>query len=419
MSEIRRIPEEDFNDFINIASNAYPGIKLNTQEEKDSTRKRFIKIQKECDVRNFYGLYRNEKLLGGMILYDFHMNFVSTRIKAGGVGFVAVDLLHKKEKVAKEMITYFLRHYREKGAYMALLYPFRPDFYKKMGFGFGSKINQYKIRPSNLPRGKSKEHIYFLNNLDRQDIIDCYNRVCDKTHGMIQKNSYEIENVFNNPENKIVGYKKNGSIMGYIVFSFKGGKQGNFISNDIHINELIYEDREVLFELLTFLHTQKDQIRYIIFNIQDEYFHHLLCDPRNGSDNIIPSVYHETNTHGIGIMYRVIDVKEIFKALSNHNFGNQSCKVKLAIIDTFLEENSKSTVIHFKKGTSFIKEDNDNDYDVEISLDISHFSSLLMGVVSFKGLYKLGLADISDINCLDVVNKIFATEDKPICTTPF
>lgn len=59
------------------------------------------------------------------------------------------------------------------------------------------------------------------------------------------------------------------------------------------------------------------------------------------------------------------------------------------------------------------------DYDVEVCMDVAEFSSLLVGAVNFKSLYKYGLAKISDPSYVGVVDKIFAVEDKPICTTPF
>jgi predicted acetyltransferase len=48
-----------------------------------------------------------------MCLHDFTMDFLGVRIPAGGVGQVAVDLLHKKEHVAKEMMAYSPQHYQE------------------------------------------------------------------------------------------------------------------------------------------------------------------------------------------------------------------------------------------------------------------------------------------------------------------
>ena len=90
----------------------------------------------------------------------------------------------------------------------------------------------------------------------------------------------------------------------------------DFIRNDIHVRELVYETPAALSELLTFLHTQADQIRTIILETQDEFFHHLLLDPRNDSASLIPSVFHESNIQGVGIMVRVVDVPGVFRRLS-------------------------------------------------------------------------------------------------------
>ncbi len=126
MSEIRILSSQDFDAFVDIAINAYPGWKVASPEQKERARQRLLELQEE-PTATFYGLFREEQLLGGMCLHDFTMNFLYTRIAAGGVGHIAVDLLHKKEHVAKEMMAYFLHHYRERGAPLAVLYPFRPD----------------------------------------------------------------------------------------------------------------------------------------------------------------------------------------------------------------------------------------------------------------------------------------------------
>ena len=102
--------------------------------------------------------------------------------------------------------------------------------------------------------------------------------------------------------------------------------------------------------MLTFLHTQADQIRHVIVNTQDEYFHYLLLDPRNNSQRLIPDVYHESNTQGVGLMYRVIDVPGMFDLLHERNFGGQTCTLELNIVDSFLPENAGSTLLRFEEG---------------------------------------------------------------------
>jgi predicted acetyltransferase len=127
MRTIREIKEVELDEFVRISAEAYPGIKLNTNEERQRFRERLQQRLAYPDM-TLWGLFEAEEMLGIMRLYDFTMKLRSTRTLIGGVGGVAVELRHKKEKVAADMIRFFLRHYREKGACLTALYPFRPDF---------------------------------------------------------------------------------------------------------------------------------------------------------------------------------------------------------------------------------------------------------------------------------------------------
>jgi predicted acetyltransferase len=314
------------------------------------------------------------------------------------------------------MMSYCLYYYRERDTPLVALYPFRPDFYRQMGFGYGPKIHQYRLKPAALPRGPSKAHVRYLVWDDRQALSDCYNRFADRTHGMMQKSERELKRLFQNPKHRLVGYQEGNQIKGYLVFTFESSAD-SFIVNDIHIQEFIYETQEALSQLLTFLHTQADQIRYVFINTQDEYFHHLLLDPRNDSGRLIPDVYHETNAQGLGLMYRIIDVPAMFDRLGERNFGDQTCTLKLTVEDSLLPENAGSTLLHFDGGG--VQRVDGGSHDVEVRLDIADFSSLLAGTVDFQSLYRYGLVDLSDPDYVDTINRLFAVEQKPMCITGF
>jgi predicted acetyltransferase len=412
MSEIRVLSADEFGAFARITVDAYPGM-VTASEEK--VKERMLKVHQEEPTVAFYGLFREGQLLGGMRLHDFEMNLFGTRVAAGGVGSIAVDLVHKKEHVAKEIVSYFIRHYRERGAPIALLYPFRPDFYKKMGFGYGTKMNQYRVKPAALPKGPSRAHVRYLDQDDRDAVRDCHNRFLDRTHGLIVKSAYELKGLMESSKHRILGYERDGQILGYLAFSFSKGDSA--LLSDVHVRELVYESREALSELMTFLHVQADQIRHVIFDTQDEYFHHLLLDPRNDSPELIWQVCHPSNVQAVGIMYRVIDTRGIFDALKERNFGGQTCRVKLTIEDSFVPENAGSTLLYFDDGRLHLPDG--GVHEVEVRMDVAEFSSLLVGVVDFTSLYRYGLADVSDPGYVGIVDRIFAARDKPVCTTPF
>lgn len=416
MRTVRLITEEELDRLITISTNAYPGMDAFSQVERGRFRDRLQEAAENPNL-HLYASFEDEEMRGIMYLYDFTMKFLSTKTLVGGVGGVAVDLLHKKEKVAANMLRFFLQYYREQGACLTALYPFRPDFYKRMGFGYGTKMNTYRFKPDKLFKGASKSSVVFLTELDRNEIHTCYNRALDRSNGLIERFKDVFDAFFANPSLHIIGVKEGSVVKGYLVYKFEKGIHDNFLSNNLMIQELIYDNPDVLHQLLTFLHSQADQIEEIVFSTQDDDFHFLLQDPRYGQGNMLPLVIaHESNIQGIGLMYRVIDVPRLFEILSEHNFGGVTCRLKMELSDSFLPQNEGEWVIHFSDGRSQII--SDGDYDVAMKIDVSEFSSIITGAVGFAKLHEYGLVSISDEAYVPTIEKLFAAP-KPVCLTRF
>lgn len=414
-SIIRKLTNEEIRMYLDIVVNAYPGLMQNTTDFKERVYNNLVDLQENEDSISYFGLFRNDKLIGGMRIHYYTMNLYSQSIEVGGIGFVAVDLLHKKEKVAKEMIEFFINHFKELGTSLVMLYPFRPDFYKKMGFGYGLKMNQYIQNPSSFPNKVDKKGILFLDESHKEQISDCFNRYASKTHGMIYKTNKELNSMFKNPNQKLVGYMNNGILEGYLQFSFKKASEDNLLHNNLVIQEYIYENPIAFAKLNTFINSQADQIHHVILNSPDNSLQYLFQDPRNGSNRMIPSVYHETNTSGVGLMYRIINIQK-FLIQQNH-FNDINCSFSLKVIDTFLSEENITHIIRIKDGELTITDE--NVYDFEIEIDISDLSSLLMGAIDVTQLYQYGLLKIDNIDYLATIEKIFKYRKEPICLTAF
>ncbi|MGE5580882.1 MAG: enhanced intracellular survival protein Eis [Bacillota bacterium] len=418
MDEFRKLGKDEMVSFARIAANAYPGFKISSDEDIQKYAAR-LEQRAEIDPRvGYYGLYREGTLTGGLCMWDcFKMNLLGVPVKAGGVGNLAVDLTRKKEKVARDMMLHSLRHFREKGAPIVTLYPFRPDFYRKMGFGYGTRIHRYTLNPADLSRGRTKEHIVYLTREDAYGMHECYMRFFSRTHGMMSKAQPEIAVMFDNAPLRVVGCKRDGKVTAYMAFTFRPDTQGRFLVNDILVRELVFDDREDLSEMMAFLHSQADQVRKVIIDTQDDHFFFLPVDPRDGSLDMIPSVYHVTGTQGVGLMYKVVDVPGVFGLLKDRSFGGMTLKVRLTIEDSFQPENSGSIVVHFTEGLPEVA-DQSAPWDVEITMDVAEFSSMLVGAVGFESLHNYGLADISDVSQIPVVDALFKAP-KPICLTAF
>lgn len=419
MTEFRPLAEAELEAFLTVVNDAYPAFAIHSPEARAQALERWRTLRQDRTIVT-YGAFREGQLVGGMRHFDFTMNVFGAQVLTGGVGLVAVDLFHKKQHIAKELIEFFLRHYRERGAPFAALYPFRPDFYKRMGFGYGTKTNEYRIKPADLPPG-DRSGVARLTEEDASALAAFYAHMQARTHGLIQRAEGELTRRLSNPQSYLVGVRQDGELAGYVAFSFKIDPANEYGNTEIEVSELLCATPAALRALLAFLRSQSDQVRAVVFRTQDTHFHELFADPRNGSSAIIPHVVmaHVTNTAGVGIMYRVLDTAAAFRALAAHDFGGVSLRLKITVHDDFLPENDGSLVVAFREGRPEVVAEANAPYDAAIVLPVAEFSSLLLGVVPFRSLYGHGLATLDDHSRLEAVDRLFRTSTPPICYTVF
>jgi predicted acetyltransferase len=406
MGNVRLLENDDFKEYVRLSLEAYPAMypKL-TDDQVEGWIKRMQEQQAKKDDILYYGYFRDDNLLGAMRLHVFDINIHGVRMLAGGVGNVCVDLIHRKEHIAKEMMEFYHNYFWNRGASFLLLWPFRHDFYMKMGYGYGRKYNKYMYRPDDLPRG-SKDGISFMGESDIDALHECFNRYVAKTHGMIYKKRRFFERLLQ--RYKVVGYRNGDIVEGFIGFNFKKLDTDHPLRQHLEIEYMVYENPTALGRILSFLQSQLDQVERIVFLTFDDDFHYVSKDPRNGVPHIF-YINQETNVQGTGIMYRILNKELFFKELAQNNFNTETIRVLFDVKDTFVPANNGKITIHFHNGKPFIAEG----YEVSISTTIEHLSSLLMGVIDFRKLWTYGLVEVSDESFIDKLDRLFHISKKP------
>jgi hypothetical protein len=162
---------------------------------------------------------------------------------------------------------------------------------------------------------------------------------------------------------------------------------------------------------------QADQIRTVILTTPDEHFHRLLSDPRNPTGNLIPHVYHESHTAGVGLMFRVLDLPLLIAALGGHDFGGQSLTLAIDVRDSFLPENAGTTTVRFTDGRAQFAPDTPP--EATIRLDVADLSALVVGAAPFRRLHTYGLAVISDERFVETVDRLFRVSEPPMNVSRF
>lgn len=385
--------------YIEITAGAYPGVDVSNIRAK---------LTEALDHPNIHPVevVENGEIVGVARFHDFTMRFFDSQFLVGGLAGVAVDLRHKKKKVAFDLVNHFVDFYRRRGAPMAALFSFRPDFYRNMGFGYAAKMDQYSFPPLAIPV-LPPHGVIPLTHLDNGgDLLMCYARCL--THGLFYKTGYSLRRMFESSH--VFGWKdSDGVLRGYLVFTFQNGP--DFLTNDILVRELVYETPDAFLNLMAFLRSQADQVRRIRLQTQDETFHFFLDDPRTGGP-LMPSAWHESNTQGVGLMLRVTDVHLLFAYLKGHDFGGQTCEFSLRLNEP--EGESRYTIaVQNGRAKPVFERATEN----SILIGTADFSSLISGAVGLKQLVGYGLAAVT--GDLETMHKVFWTDRKPKCLTSF
>ena len=127
--------------------------------------------------------------------------------------------------------------------------------------------------------------------------------------------------------------------------------------------------------------------------------------------------YHETNAQGLGVMYRILDVRALIGALRDCTFGDLNATVRVDVGDAF-SGGKRRLVAHLLSRRSARTRGRGNGSDVDLAIGVADFSSLMLGAVRLRSLVAYGNAVLSDQRWLARLDAAFDAEP-PQCLTRF
>lgn len=110
----------------------------------------------EPHIDHSWGAFDNGRLIAAMWYIPFDMNVGKTYMPMGGVAAVATYPEARNSGLARTLITKAHRQMKDEGRPLAVLAPFKPEFYARMGYGDVFYIQECKIPPgliANRPSG--------------------------------------------------------------------------------------------------------------------------------------------------------------------------------------------------------------------------------------------------------------------------
>lgn len=409
MREIRRLTKKELPDYYETLLHAYTGFGIS--EERRGRMVREFEPMLDADRNELYGAFQAGVMTGGMRLINYRMELRGRRLPAGGIGAVAVGQLHKKEGTARDLIGYALEHFRRRGTAWAALNPFRVDYYHRLGFGYGSRLRQYRVEPAYLPDGP-KGGIELLAPDDWLAVIDCHDRYMEGRNTLFELTAGDCGRLFSR-DRRLVGCRRDGRLCGYLSIGYE---KEYVYQNNLVVHELVFTDPIALRALLAFLKRQGDQFRRVIFNTTEEMLHLHFPNPANGHNDAFASFHIEYGTDAVGVLFRILDTGGMFRQFGEGSFGPERLRMKITVRDEFLPANTGSTIVHFHDGCPKVLPA--GEWEVEMRIGINELSSLVIGAADLMTLLDYGLAALSDPAYAPAAARLFRT-GRPMCNAEF
>jgi len=394
---IRKVEKSEIKEFVKIQVEAYPGFFNGSLEEIVG----MVKVLEEYTENPVcFGYFENDKIVAGMILYIFEMNYNNEKkVLVGGLGSLAVALTHKKEKIAYKMIRFYQTYSEKKGCKLLALYPFNDRFYSKFGFAKGVIQYKYNFKPSQLITKTTNQKLRHSERSDLNKICDCVNRIAENKHGMYYIHSKDIKKYQKMKTQKCFVYEEDNLIKGFIIIDSKSNSKDNPLDNTLIVKEMYYEDSKVLNIILKFLKNQEDQYSYIDYYAKNANFHIHLNEIRTSNSTLMPKVSHLFAYAGLGLMYKIIDPYYFISKNLINEINIESFEIE--------DKLTKRKFIYNENRGNGVK------------FDQSIFSGWIMGLTSLEEYYDNGLVDIFSEDSIRQLDNNFYPRKGPDCRTEY
>jgi predicted acetyltransferase len=268
-------------------------------------------------------------LVGACKIYPMRQRLAGAAMPMMGLAAVAVAQEARRHGVGAQICQRAMETARDRGDVISTLYPFRVDYYQRLGWGLVGELHDYRFATAALPADDGARHVRPARGAaDADAIAACYDRAISPATGPIDRDArvwgYRLagEEVGTRPlEKPVSGTGTGGGVqLGEDVIVYDRGRVAGYAllrrvsrkpprDGVLHIRELVAESDEAYRGILAYLAGLGDRWPVGRYAARpDERFGHRLPDPRRHGASSGRSLYFPTARILLGPMLRVLDV---------------------------------------------------------------------------------------------------------------
>jgi predicted acetyltransferase len=252
---------------------------------------------------------QNGRIAGALKITPFRQYLGGVALPMMGLAAVGVAPWARRQGVGAQLCGQALVKAWERGDVVSVLYPFRPEFYRRLGWGLVGEMHGYRFAPEQL-RDAGDPHVRLAEPGDLPGAMTCYARVARASNGMIERDDVLFKRLLETPATHL--FVTDPETRGYLIVRY--GRARSADRRVLHVRELVAEDDEAYTRLLSWISRQRDLWRRVRYDATtDEHFAHRLADPR--PPGFLPARWLWAPVARVirGPMLRVLNVEAVFR----------------------------------------------------------------------------------------------------------
>lgn len=327
-----------------------------------------------------------------------------------GLAGVAVAPDARRRGVGHRLCRRALRLGRERGDTVSVLYPFRPAFYRALGWGLVGELHAHIFRPQALPDADERDAVRLAHHDDDGAIAECYARVAARSNGPIRRERGAWRKHLDSPGTHVFAYD-DGGVRGYALVRYRHRRAPDAAT--LYVRELVAEDDTVYRGLLGWIAVQRDQWSRIRYDARpDEGFRHHLADPRPPGFRPARPLWFPTAHVLQAPMLRVLDVPAALRA--RRRWGDEpgvALTLEVEVSDAELPENQGPwTVVIAESGARVHPHQSAAGADARLATDAATFAQIYAGELAPTAAARLGRARIEGVG--QALDRAFRVQER-------
>lgn len=361
--------------------------------------------------------------------FDQHVTGVEMPMM--GLAAVAVKPSRRKRGVAGRLCTEALLAAASRGDVISALYPFRPAYYRRMGWELVGELHDHRCRTAALPAYTEAARVREARGPEDADAIAAsYARAAAAGHGPLVRDRRiwvyrlagldlgvrpldvdEAWDVGAHPTRRALIYEEDdGVARGYALVRYAPARSPE--EGVLEVRELVAETESAYRGILGHLRAQADQWPWSRhFARPGERFGDRLDDPRPPRFRPARSLYFPTGRIVRGPMLRVVDVPAAMRLrrwFDGPDTDPATATLRIQIEDGELPENRGPWQLRIEEGAASVGTaadtagNDDRGYDAALATDAAGFARLFAGGMAPSTAHRLGSARVDgDARLLD------------------